>query len=392
METEESLFKNKEDSHFKEVCGSFANYLVTSMKDILRIQRDFSSLSNYFLEQLIFDYKERLETLKVCVKINYDICIKIIKDNLKLFNHKFINDILYIEPIETSFQNISKVRSTLKLFVRDWSIEGKEEREACHYRMVKELKKYLNPENNSTNSLYKVLVPGAGLGRLVFELCKNGYNAEGNEFSYFMLLSSNFILNSMLKKEELSIYPFIHNLSNSLSNSSALREIKIPDIDLMEDLNSFEVFNKAYLCKDTECSNNHVDNKCPSSRIYGEMSMVAGEFIETYKIKHMEDYNAVLTQYFIDTAHNIIDYIETVYSILKTGGIWINFGPLLYHYSEMSDELSIELSWEEIRKIIVEKYYFKIINEEIIETTYSSDSKSMMKTVYKCIFFTAVKQ
>lgn len=41
----------------------------------------------------------------------------------------------------------------------------------------------------------KVLVPGAGLGRLVLEICACGYAAEGNEFSYQMLFVSNYMLN-----------------------------------------------------------------------------------------------------------------------------------------------------------------------------------------------------
>lgn len=41
----------------------------------------------------------------------------------------------------------------------------------------------------------KVLVPGAGLGRLAYELAYRGYSCQGNEFSVFMLFASNFVLN-----------------------------------------------------------------------------------------------------------------------------------------------------------------------------------------------------
>ena len=60
----------------------------------------------------------------------------------------------------------------------------------------------------------------------------------------------------------------------------------------------------------------------------------------------------------MDTAHNIIEYIECISNILKKGGIWVNIGPLLYHYSEQPEEIQIELSWEEIEKIIP-KFGFK---------------------------------
>ena len=40
-----------------------------------------------------------------------------------------------------------------------------------------------------------ILVPGAGLGRLAHEFAQRGYSCQGNEFSMYMLLASNFILN-----------------------------------------------------------------------------------------------------------------------------------------------------------------------------------------------------
>lgn len=33
------------------------------------------------------------------------------------------------------------------------------------------------------------------MGRLTYELACLGYSCEGNEFSYFMLIASNFVLN-----------------------------------------------------------------------------------------------------------------------------------------------------------------------------------------------------
>lgn len=39
-----------------------------------------------------------------------------------------------------------------------------------------------------------ILHPGCGMGRLVFDFALKGYKSQGNEFAYFMLLASNFIL------------------------------------------------------------------------------------------------------------------------------------------------------------------------------------------------------
>lgn len=38
--------------------------------------------------------------------------------------------------------------------------------------------------------------------------------------------------------------------------------------------------------------------------------------------------------------------------ILRPGGIWVNLGPLLYHYSDVSGEGSIEPTYEDLLLII----------------------------------------
>jgi carnosine N-methyltransferase len=97
-----------------------------------------------------------------------------------------------------------------------------------------------------------------------------------------------------------------------------------------------------------------------------------------------------VTSFFLDTANNIIEFIYIIYNILNDGGIWVNVGPLLYHFHEVQNEVSIELSWEELRKIII-KFGFEIKNEKIIDSTYSSVEESLKTTIYSCVFFTAIK-
>lgn len=38
------------------------------------------------------------------------------------------------------------------------------------------------------------------------------------------------------------------------------------------------------------------------------------------------EWDCVCTCFFIDTAKNIVEYIEVISNILKPGGIWINLG------------------------------------------------------------------
>ena len=87
--------------------------------------------------------------------------------------------------------------------------------------------------------------------------------------------------------------------------------------------------------------------------------MTTGEFCEIYRNKNNE-WDVVATAFFIDTANNVIKYIETIWNILKPGGIWVNLGPLLYHYSDVLAECSIELSYEEV-VYAIKKFGFEIL-------------------------------
>jgi carnosine N-methyltransferase len=87
---------------------------------------------------------------------------------------------------------VDKVTSVLKQFVRDWSEEGKEERAPGYGRVLHALAKRWGVNERAGK---RVLVPGAGLGRLALEVAEMGFRAEGNEWSYAMLVGSQFVLN-----------------------------------------------------------------------------------------------------------------------------------------------------------------------------------------------------
>jgi len=61
--------------------------------------------------------------------------------------------------------------------------------------MVDAVKKYYPEPIMKNGKRRRVLCPGCGLGRLVLEYVSAGFGAQGNEFSYYMLLCSNYILN-----------------------------------------------------------------------------------------------------------------------------------------------------------------------------------------------------
>ncbi|VTZ67210.1 N2227-like protein, putative [Plasmodium chabaudi chabaudi] len=253
-------------------------------------------------------------------------------------------------------QNMSKVRSTLRQFVRDWSIEGIEERNNAYDPILKSLEKYLPITDNY---IPKILCPGSGLGRLPYEVAKRGYKSQGNEFSYFMLLSSNFILNYYNQKDSLHIQPYCINTLNRKKRDDHLKIINLPDVN---------TYNKDVL--------------------NSEFSMCAGELVEVY-YEEKEQFDGILTCFFLDTAKNIFVYIRTFANILKPNSLWSNIGPLLFHYAEMPNEMSIELAWDEI-KFIISKW-FTIVDEQWIDNYYTTNIDSMMQVQYHCIFFNAIR-
>ena len=74
-----------------------------------------------------------------------------------------------LQPDENN-GDLGRVRETLKHFVRDWSFEGQEEREAIFSPILDALA--LTPADRRADM--RVLVPGAGLGRLAWEISQLG--------------------------------------------------------------------------------------------------------------------------------------------------------------------------------------------------------------------------
>merc|ERR1711976_730400 len=72
------------------------------------------------------------------------------------------------------------------------------------------------------------------------------------------------------------------------------------------------------------------------------------------------------------------------------GGVWLNLGPLLYHFADQPNELSIELAYSDLRKV-VEGFGFDIVEERQVECTYTANPKAMMYNVYRSMYFQAVK-
>lgn len=83
--------------------------------------------------------------------------------------------------------------------------------------------------------------------------------------------------------------------------------------------------------------------------------------------------------------------MEVIYSILKPGGIWINLGPLLYHFSDVPSENSIEPTYEDLIVIIRSIGFIILKNKTDVLTKYAQNPTSMHQSEYKSIYFVCQK-
>lgn len=72
--------------------------------------------------------------------------------------------------VRSKMSHMSKVRSSLRQLVRDWTREGQEERDQCYGPIIAEMKRVLPITHENRNKLM-VFLPGSGLSRLMVDLC-----------------------------------------------------------------------------------------------------------------------------------------------------------------------------------------------------------------------------
>lgn len=287
--------------------------------------------------------------LRQAAEVNAGICRRIAQNAVCMLDEGSIaalND----ERFKATPLDAEKVRSTLRQFAREWSVDGSKERAACFDKIVDALIKEF------PNRKAKVVIPGSGLGRLPCELAKNGFHAVGNEFSVHIVYASNFILNLSPKANYTFIHPYIHNYSHIRSRADQLAKVTIPDI-------------------------------WPGESAAGELEMAVGEFNESFA--DAEAVDAVATAFFLDTADDIYTTINTISGLVRPGGIWTNFGPLLWHFDNDPERCGLELCRDDLIALIERSGWSITTLETDIESTYCTSPTALGGFVYKCLFFVA---
>jgi carnosine N-methyltransferase len=351
--------------------NAFKVYQKSADLNIISPRRKRIGLLNDRERALTLKLQLQLDELEKCVSANQTFIDKIVQ----IAVDHFVPD----EEIKWSPATaigLDKVRSTLRQVAREWSEDGKLEREKSYGRVVEELCQCY-PDRKDRHQV-RILVPGCGLGRLPFDLAYEGFQAQGNEFSYHMLFTSNLILNSTSNAFEHVLHPYIHNFSNLRTRQDQTKQIRIPDI-------SPHTLSQHYA----------QDPDIPED---GLLSMTAGSFTQIYPMDDQPLFDAVATIFFIDATPNIFKTLSTISASLKPGGLWINFGPLLWHYEDMlpddEDEDSscgLEHSLEDLIDLIPHFGFRFIKRQSEQECTYTRPPASMVYFNYQCEYWVAEK-
>ncbi|XP_067172786.1 carnosine N-methyltransferase isoform X3 [Apteryx mantelli] len=284
-----------EREHFRRIINAFRYYGTNMHERVNRTERQFRSLpANQ--QSLLPQFLPHLDKIRKCIDHNQQILQTIVNDCVHMFENKEYGEDGRGKITPASTFDMDKLKSTLKQFVRDWSEEGKPERDSCYQPIISEIVKNFPKER-----CWRFRADSVALAQ------------------------------QPISRSSSPTYKYLKKFSNNRRSADQIRPIYFPDVD---------------------------PHSLPSG---ANFSMTAGDFQEIYS--ECNTWDCIATCFFIDTAHNVIDYIDTIWKILKPGGIWINVGPLLYHFENLANELSIELSYEDIKNVILQ-YGFRIEPEE----------------------------
>ena len=345
---------------FKIVIREMLDYTRNCSYIISGLEKNYSSLSKKHLDKLPFNYKERIEKVKKGIELNQMFYNKVASLYALEFDHLSYTKEEHEE--HRYFEEYLIRGFFMSCLMRDWTLESKPERDNNYGNVLKEVKKYFNydDKNLMKNNNYKALVPGTGCSRMAFELAKRGFEVEANDFCFIYILCDDYLFNYS-HKNEFQFCPSIHTFANNYSESSVIKRYSFPDVDIRDEL-----------------------EKSGAKPI----TFIKGDFLLKYKgIK--DQYDLIVTLFFIDVSKNIIEYVEIMHDLLKKGGVWVNLGCLDYFHSRNLN--SIDLTWDELRQVII-NYDFDIKNEVTEFVPYGVKIGSTVSDSYGTVFFTAVKK
>ena len=190
----EILSKDPEEfKRFLIALDCMDTYIYQNKYKIEALIKDYPNLNKKYLSKMNYNYKTRIKRLEEAYNLNQIFLQKIAyiyKPNtsyLKNFN---------LQDIQTaSYNESSTLNWAVFMYIsRDWTKERKKERDTNYIPIINMVKNYVKSEAN-------ILIPGAALFRLGYELAKLGYNIDGNDYNFFNVILCDYLFNHSKKNE-----------------------------------------------------------------------------------------------------------------------------------------------------------------------------------------------
>lgn len=241
-----------------------------------------------------------------------------------------------------------RVIEALGHYIRDWSPDGDTELKPMLDYINEQLDKIIPIQDRSKTC---VIIPGSGLGRIAHEIASIGHDNESSfgavhaiEYSGLMHLCNEFIYSDENEAKNYDIYPYMCSCSNFTDSASQFRSSVV----------------HSGQSKPQNLALNHEDFR----------------YFEIPNKSQFENV-VIISAFFIDTAENLISYLDTIQELTTPNskrnniknGYWINIGPLKY-----GTAAQVELNSEELKKVR-KAMGWKDINSADSLSSKNSDSK-----------------
>lgn len=327
-------------------------------KDVNNRRRKLFSMMSWRQQKLSKDvgYLTKLSKIDRCIATN-QILLSDIADYAVEYLGIDFHDFDMLKNVKNNAPSSNyRVIEALEHYLRDWSYIHETELKVLLEFIHKSLR-HIIPEEEISNTC--IVVPGSGLGRIAHEIALNrGYGSvHAVEYSGLMHVFNQFIYTS---EKEYELYPYIYSCSNYTSIDSQFRNL----------------FFKKGVSKPSNLHLHHEDFRYFEYPSEGIKNVV------------------VVSAFFIDTAENMLDYMDKIKEITTTSsnqkiknGYWINVGPLKYGSAaqvEFSAEeivnLRAKLGWNDL------EYINTIVHPDSYEMNglvgYITDTKRMWQGYY----------
>jgi len=274
-----------------------------------------------------------------------------------LCDEKTVLEIVNFKGVAIGGESYSSFSSMLLHLFRDWSDSCKHVMRDVYGPIVGAVKEHV-PVREGSEKGPSLLLPGAGLCRLGYELMCEGYDVECNEFSKVFVTLSDFIFNGC--SQQLPIAPLAHSFTENRKLSDQYFEVDVPT----------PMPRTTALEKDRT------------------MRMTAGDVVSIYKAggPGHRKFDGVVTCFFIDTGDDLIEYMRTIDQVLDEGGVWINYGPLNF-----KKDLRLKLTWEEIQEVW-EHMGYEFLQVEQVHTSYNIEAGIKLYTERYDPMFTVARK